>query len=168
MKSSPIGDVPACDANAATDELAAVGGLGQFGAGGNRGGGVSWRNRGSARSELAPPWAITGPTRGACEVGMANPPSGGAAGSSSNWYKYAADFFATQHKFFLLPWRHRYTQFMTQNTMVQCTHQKHAKSILDIFNEAIQNSTALYDYKPRTHERVWWRGLKPSKRASFR
>jgi phosphinothricin acetyltransferase len=41
---------------------------------------------------------------------------------------------------------------MTQNTMVQCTHQKHAKSILDIFNEAIQNSTALYDYKPRTHE----------------
>lgn len=43
-------------------------------------------------------------------------------------------------------------QFMTQHTMVQCTHQKHAKSILDIFNEAIKNSTALYDYKPRTHE----------------
>lgn len=39
---------------------------------------------------------------------------------------------------------------MTQHTIVQCTHAKHAQAILDIFNEAILNSTALYDYQPRT------------------
>lgn len=39
---------------------------------------------------------------------------------------------------------------MTQHTIVQCTHAKHARAILDIFNEAILNSTALYDYQPRT------------------
>lgn len=37
---------------------------------------------------------------------------------------------------------------MTQQ-IVPCTHARHAQAILDIFNEAIQNSTALYDYKPR-------------------
>lgn len=37
-------------------------------------------------------------------------------------------------------------------TLVQCTFESHAASILDIFNEAIVNSTALYDYKPRTGE----------------
>src|SRR5258706_5580598 len=35
-------------------------------------------------------------------------------------------------------------------TIIQCDHQKHAAQILAIFNEAIINSTALYDYKPRT------------------
>jgi L-amino acid N-acyltransferase len=35
-------------------------------------------------------------------------------------------------------------------TIVQCEYQRHAKPILAIFNEAIANSTALYDYKPRT------------------
>lgn len=35
---------------------------------------------------------------------------------------------------------------------VQCTHAAHAAAILEIFNEAIANSTALYDYKPRTLE----------------
>lgn len=38
---------------------------------------------------------------------------------------------------------------MTQHQLVQCTHAKHAQAILDIFNEAIQTSTALYDYQPR-------------------
>lgn len=38
---------------------------------------------------------------------------------------------------------------MTQQRIVQCTHDRHAGAILDIFNEAIANSTALYDYKPR-------------------
>lgn len=38
------------------------------------------------------------------------------------------------------------------NTLVQCTFDAHAESILDIFNEAIVNSTALYDYKERTLE----------------
>lgn len=38
---------------------------------------------------------------------------------------------------------------MTQHHLVQCTHARHAQSILDIFNEAIENSTALYDYQPR-------------------
>lgn len=35
---------------------------------------------------------------------------------------------------------------------VQCTHAAHAGAILEIFNEAIANSTALYDYKPRAPE----------------
>ena len=37
-------------------------------------------------------------------------------------------------------------------TIIQCEHQRHAAQILSIFNEAIVNSTALYDYKPRTPE----------------
>lgn len=36
--------------------------------------------------------------------------------------------------------------------IVQCTLQRHASQILDIFNEAIVNSTALFDYKPRSPE----------------
>ena len=36
--------------------------------------------------------------------------------------------------------------------IVQCTHDRHATAILAIFNDAILNSTALYDYKPRTRE----------------
>lgn len=35
---------------------------------------------------------------------------------------------------------------------VSCMHQTHAGAILEIFNEAIANSTALYDYKPRAPE----------------
>lgn len=35
---------------------------------------------------------------------------------------------------------------------VTCTHESHATAILEVFNEAIANSTALYDYKPRTPE----------------
>jgi L-amino acid N-acyltransferase len=37
-------------------------------------------------------------------------------------------------------------------TIIQCEHQRHAAQILSIFNETIVNSTALYDYKPRTAE----------------
>src|SRR6266850_3505782 len=33
--------------------------------------------------------------------------------------------------------------------VVACTYDKHAGGILDILNEAIANSTALYDYRPR-------------------
>jgi len=36
--------------------------------------------------------------------------------------------------------------------LVSCTHKRHANAILAIFNDAILNSTALYDYKPRTKE----------------
>ena len=39
---------------------------------------------------------------------------------------------------------------MTQHTIVQCTHARHARAIVEIFNEAIVSSTALYDYHPRT------------------
>lgn len=35
---------------------------------------------------------------------------------------------------------------------VLCTEERHASQILAIFNEAIVNSTALYDYKPRAPE----------------
>jgi phosphinothricin acetyltransferase len=34
--------------------------------------------------------------------------------------------------------------------IVFCTHDRHASQILDIFNEAILTSTALFDYKPRS------------------
>jgi phosphinothricin acetyltransferase len=36
--------------------------------------------------------------------------------------------------------------------LVACSHESHAGAILDILNEAIANSTALYDYKPRAPE----------------
>ena len=36
--------------------------------------------------------------------------------------------------------------------IVQCQPERHTGQILAIFNEAIVNSTALYDYKPRTSE----------------
>lgn len=32
---------------------------------------------------------------------------------------------------------------------ITCTHAEHAAAILEIFNEVIANSTALYDYQPR-------------------
>ena len=35
---------------------------------------------------------------------------------------------------------------------VACTHDAHAPAILEILNEAIVNSTALYDYRPRVPE----------------
>lgn len=35
---------------------------------------------------------------------------------------------------------------------IHCTHDRHAGAVLEIFNEAIVNSTALYDYKPRLPE----------------
>lgn len=35
---------------------------------------------------------------------------------------------------------------------VACTYDRHASAILDIFNDAILHSTALYDYRPRTPE----------------
>ncbi|HVY70986.1 MAG TPA: GNAT family N-acetyltransferase [Verrucomicrobiae bacterium] len=36
--------------------------------------------------------------------------------------------------------------------IVQCEEKRHAEAILAIYNDAIVNSTALYDYKPRTRE----------------
>jgi len=36
--------------------------------------------------------------------------------------------------------------------VIQCEPRRHAEAILAIFNDAIVNSTALYDYKPRTME----------------
>ncbi len=35
---------------------------------------------------------------------------------------------------------------------VACTYELHAQAILDILNETIKNSTALYDYQPRPIE----------------
>lgn len=35
---------------------------------------------------------------------------------------------------------------------IACSFDTHANAILDIFNEAIAHSTALYDYQPRTPE----------------
>ncbi|HEX8957938.1 MAG TPA: GNAT family N-acetyltransferase [Burkholderiaceae bacterium] len=43
---------------------------------------------------------------------------------------------------------------MNEHTVVQCSFERHAGAILDIFNDAILNSTALYDYKPRTMENM--------------
>ncbi len=41
---------------------------------------------------------------------------------------------------------------------IECNYTSHAIAILDIFNEAIVNSTAIYDYAPRTidHMRTWF------------
>jgi phosphinothricin acetyltransferase len=36
--------------------------------------------------------------------------------------------------------------------LVHCTHERHARKIVEIFNEAILNSTALFEYKPRSFE----------------
>jgi L-amino acid N-acyltransferase YncA len=36
--------------------------------------------------------------------------------------------------------------------LISCTEERHARAILAIFNEAIVNSTALYDYRPRAAE----------------
>lgn len=48
---------------------------------------------------------------------------------------------------------------------VTCTHETHAAAILDIFNDAIVNSTALYDYRPRTPESmVGWFNTKEAGR----
>jgi phosphinothricin acetyltransferase len=41
---------------------------------------------------------------------------------------------------------------MTSPLVVACTPERHATAILDIFNDAILTSTALYDYKARTPE----------------
>ncbi len=43
---------------------------------------------------------------------------------------------------------------MSDHTIVQCTFERHADAILEIFNEAILNSTALYDYAPRTSQNM--------------
>src|SRR4030095_13762240 len=38
--------------------------------------------------------------------------------------------------------------------VIHCEPDRHAEAILAIFNDAIVNSTALYDYKPRTMEMI--------------
>ena len=42
--------------------------------------------------------------------------------------------------------------------LVTCTFEKHAPAIPAIFNDAIANSTALYEYEPRTMDtmRAWF------------
>lgn len=39
---------------------------------------------------------------------------------------------------------------LTEFKLIECNETKHAVAILEILNEAILNSTALYDYQPRT------------------
>lgn len=53
---------------------------------------------------------------------------------------------------------------MDSHAIVSCSHAQHAEAIRAIFNEAILNSTALYDYKPREPQSMvnWFE----SKRAS--
>lgn len=41
---------------------------------------------------------------------------------------------------------------MSTPTLVECSFERHADAILAIFNDAIVNSTALYDYTPRPPE----------------
>jgi L-amino acid N-acyltransferase YncA len=41
---------------------------------------------------------------------------------------------------------------MSELSVVPCTLERHGSAILAIFNEAIANSTALYDYAPRAPE----------------
>jgi len=47
--------------------------------------------------------------------------------------------------------------------IVNCNYERHGGSILDILNDAIVNSTALYDYKPRSLDNMReWFALKSS------
>ncbi len=49
--------------------------------------------------------------------------------------------------------------------LIDCTFDQHAAAILEIFNDAIANSTALYEYKPRTMETmVNWFATKTANR----
>ncbi len=43
-------------------------------------------------------------------------------------------------------------------SLIDCSFERHAEAILDIFNEAIVHSTALYDYRPRPAQsmRAWF------------
>ena len=47
---------------------------------------------------------------------------------------------------------------MTSHRLISCSYDQHAQAIVDIFNDAILNSTALYEYRPRTLEtmRGWF------------
>jgi phosphinothricin acetyltransferase len=46
-------------------------------------------------------------------------------------------------------------------TLIDCTPDAHAAAVRDIFNDAILNTTALYDYQPRSHDTVLaWFGAK--------
>ena len=38
---------------------------------------------------------------------------------------------------------------MSEAIIVPCTYERHAAAMLEIFNDAIATSTALYDYRPR-------------------
>jgi L-amino acid N-acyltransferase len=41
--------------------------------------------------------------------------------------------------------------------VVRCTYERHAGAILDILNDTIENSTAIYDYGPRApHSMIGW------------
>lgn len=48
---------------------------------------------------------------------------------------------------------------------VDCSYDSHAEEILEIFNEAIASSTAIYDYEPRTLDfmREWFRAKDESR-----
>ncbi len=49
---------------------------------------------------------------------------------------------------------------MIEHAVIPCTFERHSKAILDIFNEVIRNSTALYDYQQRDLDsmRGWFEG----------
>lgn len=40
--------------------------------------------------------------------------------------------------------------FSNAMKLISCTYESHASAILEIFNDVIANSTALYDYRPRS------------------
>ncbi|MBF5003807.1 GNAT family N-acetyltransferase [Diaphorobacter caeni] len=46
------------------------------------------------------------------------------------------------------------TDSTTSLKFVSCSFERHAEAILAIFNDAIENSTALYDYKARTMDNM--------------
>jgi L-amino acid N-acyltransferase len=43
---------------------------------------------------------------------------------------------------------------MTDFRLISCSLEQHGEQILDIFNDAILNSTALYEYQPRTMQTI--------------
>jgi phosphinothricin acetyltransferase len=43
---------------------------------------------------------------------------------------------------------------MSDYQLIECSLEQHGQQILDIFNDAILNSTALYEYQPRTMQTI--------------
>jgi phosphinothricin acetyltransferase len=64
---------------------------------------------------------------------------------------------------FLFPFPSHRLAFVSDHQLISCSLERHGQEILDIFNDAILNSTALYEYQPRTMQTMEaWFAIKAS------